>query len=527
MLPPDLNDMNTQMPIPQNMDQFSPSNREEENEKDQPLIAHFTKDEIKDLVEVMETLGVEEIINPETNLVDLRPLTAFMENPEIENAISQALAEEQTAKFAEGGEVEFGRPIAPELEELRQQGTGDDTELAIISPKLMNIFDKWNGSKPDLNPYTGLPQYGFLRSIGRILKPIARIAAPVIGGMLGGPAGAALASGITGKLMGDSWGKALGQAALGGAGAYFAPAIGGQFQGMFPGASSAMGGATRSVLGNNIGGQLGNFFTPAAGGSGVLGGLGGMATKAGMGQAAGQVAGNGGMGGMLSSLMGGGGNLLPLGAAGLMAFKGNQQEQKSLKEHDAWQRGEYERLRARGEEPWRKPKALNRKLRDDLRTPEEKAAGKQHQNFEDTPLDKIEYELKGGGAIRGIGKGQQDNIPKKIKQNSYIIDASSVSDIGDGSTDGGFKELDGFFSRVPSKSFNGKRKGVINALVSDGEYEVDPDKVTALGGGSNEKGAALLKSMIQQIRNQKRTTGNRLPPKAKPLNGYLSNLKTA
>src|SRR3954462_2070161 len=518
-LPPELNNIQeNSMMENMNMDG-------EENKDFDELIAHFDREELRELVGMMGG-NEEDHIDPASKLFDLRPLEQILNLPEIQDALSSVIQSYHQQKYAEGGQVEIGRPIAPELEELRSQGRNGDTELAIINPGLIKIFEEWSGEKTKINPRTDLPEYGFF-------KTLLRIVAPIVGTFLGGPIGGALASGVTGKLMGDSWGKALGQAAIGGIGALAAPMIGGAFQNSFPGASQALGNATRGIFGNTVGNAIGKSFTPGQGGMGLLGSLGAGVSRApgqlaaqGIGNAATQGASQGIGSGLLSSL---GSNAIPLAAAGFMAYKGHQQEQKALQDYDAKQRAEYDSIKNRPgfNTPWKKPKPYSMELRPGQISAEDLASGKQRQYFEHAPLDKIDYQLKEGGPIQGSGKGQQANIPKNIKENSYIIDASSVSDIGDGSTQAGFKQLESFFSKIPSSPMRESKGGFIKALVSDGEYEVSPDKVSSLGGGSNQKGAKIIENMIKQIRDKKRTSGNKLPPKAKPLGGYLRNINAA
>src|ERR1700729_796576 len=503
-LPPDLNE-GSQMADEQG----------DENEPT-PILAHASREEIPFFNELQK----QEIIDPETNLRDYRLMDYLYDIPEYKQAFDEALSMMQSKKMAEGGHVQPGRPIAPELEELRKQGTGEDTELIIITPKLAELFNEINGGESKFNPITGFPEYGFF-------KEFLRIAAPIVGAVLGGPIGAFAGSVGANRLTGKSWGDSLKQGAISGGLAFAAPMVGGAFSSAFPGASSALGGATKGVLGSTIGGAVNNLFTPAAAarGAGVLSSLGGNAENQGTSQETAQTASNTG-GSILSSL---GGNIVPLAAAGLMLAKGHNQEQKAMQDYEAKQKAELDRLRAQSgfNTPWRKPKPYQMEKMEGEISPQDMALGKQRQYFKHAPLDQIDYQLKEGGPIRGIGKGQQDNIPKDIKQNSYIIDASTVSDIGDGSSQAGFKELENFFSRIPSNPVHEKKGGFIKALVSNEEFEVLPDQVTALGGGSNQKGAQILENMVKQIREKKRTSGNKLPPKSKPIDGYLRNLSAA
>lgn len=502
-------------------------NGQMENEQDYeptPVLAHTALDEIPYLNEMQG----QEIIDPETGLRDYRLLSSILQFPETQEALGSIPELQNMKRMAEGGHaVEAGRPIAPELEELRKEGRKGDTELIIITPELVKIFDEWSGGKSTDNPVTGFPEYGFF-------KELFRIAAPVVGALFGGPIGAFAGSVGANKLTGKSWGDSLKQGAFSAGLSLAAPMIGGSFSSAFPGASTAMGGMTKGMFGPGMGGAINNLFNPTAQGAGILStlGLGGgqQAGQAGMaGIAGGKAAGAGmaGIGGnILSSL---GSNILPLAASGLMLYKGHQQEQKAMMDYEAKQKAEMDRLRNESgfNTPWKKPKPYQMELLPGEISPEDLASGRQRQYFKHAPLDKIDYEMSGGGPIQGNGKGQQDNIRQNVEEGSYIIDASTVSDLGDGSTQGGFKDLDSFFSRLPSRPVRQKGGGLIKALVSDGEYEVSPDKVTALGGGSNQRGAKILENMVKQIREGKRTSGNKLPPKSKPINNYLRNLSAA
>lgn len=62
----------------------------------------------------------------------------------------------------------------------------------------------------------------------------------------------------------------------------------------------------------------------------------------------------------------------------------------------------------------------------------------------------------------------------------------------------------------------------IPALLSDGEYVMDSESVSALGDGSNDAGAKKLDEMRQRLRQHKRgASPNTIPPKAKPPEQYV------
>jgi hypothetical protein len=522
MMPPALNAMQGQNQMqnmgsmPQGMDQIQ--DMEQEPEK---IVAHFSLDEFPDLNEMQGG----EVFDPETGLRDYRPLESIVKIPEIHDAILSSMRGTKQ-KFAMGGEVEEqGRPQDPELEQLRLQGRHGDTELAIISPYLLEFFSEMAAHEPQENPETGLPEFFSF-------KNFFRSAVRVVGTLLG-PIGGFAASKLTGQSTGAALknafiGAALPMAAMGIP--YVASAMG------LGGAGGAAGGA------GGASGILGNLFGGSAGGAGGTGGglvsnLSGVGTMLpGAGQMAAQAAqaglqggAPGGMptaagqqgGGILGSLLGGVGKALPLVGAGLMLNKGRQEENKQIKDYEKERRAENEAERERY--------GFNEPLRK-----------RQPQNLEatNTPISREDYESgsiprffrASGGAIRGEGKGQQDNIKKDIKENSYIIDASTVSDLGDGSSQAGIKELDNYFSKIsPMQSQSNRREnkaqgGYIKAMVSNDEYEVDPSIVTSIGRGSNEKGAKILEKFIKEVRSKKRTSGEKLPPKSKPIGGYLKQI---
>lgn len=66
----------------------------------------------------------------------------------------------------------------------------------------------------------------------------------------------------------------------------------------------------------------------------------------------------------------------------------------------------------------------------------------------------------------------------------------------------------------------------IPAMLSDGEYIVDADVVSALGDGNNAAGAKKLDKMRVGIREHKRAApSNKIPPKAKKPEAYLKGAK--
>lgn len=526
-MPSNLSDMGGQM-------MEGMGNQEQQPEK---IVAHFSPDEISDLNKAQGG----EVFDPETGLRDYTPLDSLIKIPEIREAIIADFSQKKQ-KFAIGGEVEEqGRPIDPELEKLRMEGRHGDTELAIITPYFLDFFSELSGHPPHENPHTGLPEFG---GAGSFIKSTVRAVGALFGPITGFAAS---------KLTGQSTSAALKNAGVGAALAtlpFIGSALGGSGGfGSFLGGSSGAAGSG-GFLGN-IGSGLGNFFGMGGGSSPAVVGadtVGRMLPASAFGQnmiqAAGQTGsggflgnilgsfggGAGGSGGLLSSLGSGIGKALPLIGSSLLMAKGHKDEQKGIREHQQALEAKEQREKAENEamrermgfnaklnpiEPYRR-----RQINPNI-TPEQYSRGVAPSYFEN---------YAEGGAIRGDGKGQQDNIPMDIKDGSYIFDASTVSDIGDGSSNAGIKELDRYFSRIPSQQDESgaqgyeSKGGYIQAMVSNDEYRLSPEKVTAIGGGSNKKGAQILKKFVEEIREKKRTSGKRLPPKSKPIGGYLKSI---
>jgi hypothetical protein len=72
----------------------------------------------------------------------------------------------------------------------------------------------------------------------------------------------------------------------------------------------------------------------------------------------------------------------------------------------------------------------------------------------------------------------------------------------------------------------GGQDDLIPAMLADGEYVFDAEIVSALGDGSNKRGAEILDEFRARIRKHKRTDNHKsIPPKAKSPLEYLKGLK--
>lgn len=221
-----------------------------------------------------------------------------------------------------------------------------------------------------------------------------------------------------------------------------------------------------------------------------------------------------------------------LGMAGL-GYVGSQKQQKREKkaEKEASGRLERERERMGFYEPWR-PVTETRRRRNPRFGSESDLHSRYGIGYEPAFLDEEEGYAKGGSVrtrnlVKGPGKGQDDKIKTSVPDGTYIEDASSTSMFGDGSSEAGAKilrdfekKINGRFSKKTQKSFP-RNHSKVPVWLSNGEYAFSPETVTRLGGGSNTKGAELLKKMTINLRRHKASHGGGLPPKAKPPTHYL------
>jgi hypothetical protein len=127
-----------------------------------------------------------------------------------------------------------------------------------------------------------------------------------------------------------------------------------------------------------------------------------------------------------------------------------------------------------------------------------------------------------GGYVHGHSGGTTDDVPTNLPAGSYVMDATTVSLLGDGNSINGAKKLDEFRNRFIHSGvtdFDDSQHN-IKALVSDGEYIMPKPVVDALGKGDNKRGAKALDVMRDNLRKQKGVK-KFLPPKAKPLEKYI------
>jgi len=120
----------------------------------------------------------------------------------------------------------------------------------------------------------------------------------------------------------------------------------------------------------------------------------------------------------------------------------------------------------------------------------------------------------------GRGTGQSDDIPAMLHDGDYVMDAETVSALGDGSSKAGHHVLEGFRKQIPHKAEGGSNP--VPAKIADGEYVFPAAFVTALGSGDNKRGAEILDGLRERLRAHKRSAPDtKIPPKAKDPIDYI------
>ena len=84
------------------------------------------------------------------------------------------------------------------------------------------------------------------------------------------------------------------------------------------------------------------------------------------------------------------------------------------------------------------------------------------------PSELLDRYYAAGGAVSGRGTGQSDDIPAMLSDGEYVLNATTVADIGDGSTEAGFAQLDKFVKAIQKhkgrKGFPAKAKDPMEYL---------------------------------------------------------------
>lgn len=321
-------------------------------------------------------------------------------------------------------------------EMVRQGGRGDDEVLLHITPdEFKQLKSAWG--EPGINPNTGLPEYGFLHKIGKGLKnvgnkignvakkvvesPIVQKLGPIAASIflpgVGGIIASAALKGVNAKLQGGNFGDVLKSGAMGALGAgvgRMIPGLGGGDKGVLSNVAKFMPGEARNaaqVMQNGSIGAEGVGADQGQGQGGILGKLKGFFTNDQGNPAWGKIAGT--------------------ALGGLALLKGMQGSQKPTAPPPlpaSFSQGLPQMNFNRVQNP-----LGNRDLLHYAESPEGEF------NFFQPPT----YTPRaGGGGVRGPGSGRDDKIDALLSDGEYVMDAETVSMLGDGSLDEGARRLD-------------------------------------------------------------------------------------
>lgn len=521
------------------------------------IVVHMTEGELEGL----DNMQHGPSIDPDTGIREYSSLANIIEIPEVREIFKHVAGE-----LLEHGKLspdlyniyksahDHSLPYKPTPEEMddplikkaEHTGRDGDTKLALI-PLNLAFFLIELKHEPSINPKTGLLEFGFFKFFERLGKSIVqnpiRTAGTIVGALFGGPLGAGLGNTAGSLLSGQSLGKSLKTGAMIGGAGYGLQGLG-QAAGLMGGSNlisqglGSLGIGSAPGLSSSLGAgaaSLGQSGTNAAQSSGIANTLSPSAAQAA------QQAGSSGWMDTIGNFMSKAAPFAPLGVAGL-AYMGSKQHHKHASKQAREERQILEQERER--------MGFNRPL-----SPLKNNSRRYNPKFSDrTELERkygifsepafIEDEegryangglvksYKKGTLVSGTGKGQDDTIKTSVPDRSYIIDASSTSDFGDGSTKAGGDVLKKFEnhirSKFPSKFVRKIEKQVLKTSsqvpvwLSEGEYKIDPVTVTLLGKGSNVVGADILKHMVVKLRKHKISKGYGLPPKARSPMQYIS-----
>lgn len=438
-------------------------------------------------------------------------------------------------------------------ETLRKHGTGEDTVLAHINPAEAKMLKKNYGMS--INEHTGLPQYGFFKSIAKpfkslgkalivkptrqilhgvkrapreigrvapkIAKTVIRVGAPIVGAIYGGPMGAAAGAAIANRLTGRPGHKLLKDMGVAGGLSYGWGAMGG-LNGL------GMGADGPGFL-SNLSSRAGNFLNTGAGAAAsatepaalsALKNLGSVSSGGGGGLSS-------GMGGFLSNPL----NLALAATIAHGAIKGRNNipvpdEGPGINERFA-------QMQMGLNPPHQKARKIGAMQRNYIPPPEGYIPGvSPAHNYYDEVNPATKYMAHGGrvdGYLHGASGGQTDDRNATLEPGDYIMDATSISLLGDGNSLNGAKktkELEDTFLRSGITKDESDREAhhlgfdSIPASLSDGEYKISRDAITALGNGSNRKGSIMMDKFRKNLRKQKGVV-KFLPPKTKHLSTYF------
>lgn len=526
---------------------------------------HFSKIEAKVYDELQGGAFIDEDMLP---IRSYKPFGELLKKPEFIELVSHVLGdlgpngEHTQPELMEVQDIGMERALdnekkwepapgddLPEIKELAQKGTKPDTIMCYMPMNVIFFLGQVTDGVVHINPHTGYPEFGF----GNVFKSIVRVGATIAGAVAGGPVGAMVGSvagsAATGRRPRDWFGPAAGAGLATGALNMVGPYIpgfgnlGGSLAGSGIPGVGAVGGAMQNMAtpsGNSM--NLPNAF-----GNGPAGGAIGSGVSNLFGSGAAAPTGKSTTPGLGQNAM----NMLPYAlsiGSGFMAKQG----QKERYEMEKKEREQFLRDREELEEKNRRRFGFYTPLQkleasNVMSNPRFGEQGEGAYLYSGDPrydavkkgmayahggevVVKKNVPLRKGILIKGPGKGQSDVIHTNAPEGSYIVDASTISMLGDGSTEAGAEVLNRHLDNV----INGldahtreiclghdTNKKMLPCAFSRDEAYIRPSIVVALGDGHQSKGVAKLDKFVANLRAHKTSNGDQLPPAAKSIKSYM------
>jgi hypothetical protein len=330
--------------------------------------------------------------------------------------------------------------------QIEAQGRGPDTSLAHISPDESAMLDYMQGGRR-MNPVTGLAEYGLF---GKILKAVAKIGASTVGFMYGGPLGAAAASAAVSKLTGDSWKSAL-----------TTGAVSGLTSGIGNIASGGFNNALSSGLNQGAGlGGLGFSAIPkgvesvaAAGGIDAVNAISPSFTK---------LAAPTGFNAFTKAIPTAGYGLIGAAASPLLTTKGTPatplpapyQVPYDSNNVFSWMRRPSQQVAANPMDVYQN-NMPNVGMYADGGDVAPAGMGLPQSAAMPQLMSAAQWgylNARAGGRINGPGDGKSDDIPALLSNGEHVIDAATVSDLGNGDNDTGQKRIEEIKQKIRSNA---------------------------------------------------------------------------
>ena len=363
---------------------------------------------------------------------------------------------------------------------VQQQGRGEDSMLVHMTPNEvggLQALAMANGGSLSVNPETGLPEAGFLKNI---LPTLIGAGLTIFsGGAINPMTAAMITGGIEGVRTGD-----LGKGLMAGLGAYGGAGLGGSLLG----AGNAALGASASTL-NAMPPPptlMGNLQTAGIGAQNLIG-MGSAATPAAteaarsafIGQAADKAAGTAATG------LGGGFGAAKTAYTAATPLLAAQPEPLTLQApgQDSNYIGPY--------------KPTERQVR--------------YPGMDRDPNDSSEFSyFNPSNPFPYAAGGSAKVMP--MQEDSFVIDARTVSEMGNGSSNAGLERL-GQIGAQPirgpgdgvSDSIKANIGGVQEARVARDEAYMSPEAVKRLGNGSAQKGHQKLYALMEKAHQARKS----------------------